>query len=278
MGNFTSTGAIAGATAAGGGSIEYKEQFDGLAAVLAEFPVILSSTTLVFVPGDNDPWASSFSGGASAAIPREGIPELFGSRIRRAVATANQERGRKVGEWASNPARMSLFGPVEEIVLFRDDITGRLRRSAVTFLNAENGDGEQIDINMDGDVQAKANAHQEEPMEIDVAAQEASSRFPPKPSSKSTGALNTNTHTARKLVKTILDQGYLSPFPLATRPVFWDYASSLSLYPLPTALVLADAEAPAFAVKYEGCLVMIQAEWSMSWEPGGALPSGWNMT
>jgi DNA polymerase epsilon subunit 2 len=263
MGNFASAAAMARATAAGGGSIEYKEQFDGLAAVLAEFPVILSSTTLVFVPGDNDPWASSFSGGAAAAIPREGIPELFSSRVRRAVATANQERGRKEGEaagevvWASNPARMSLFGPVEEIVLFRDDITGRLRRSAVTFSNAENGDGEQIDIDMDGDVQAKANGHQEEePMEIDAAIQEASSRIPPKPGSKSTGALDTNTHTARKLVKTILDQGYLSPFPLATRPVFWDYASSLSLYPLPTALVLADAEAPAFAVKYEGCLVM----------------------
>jgi DNA polymerase epsilon subunit 2 len=263
MGNFASVAAMAGATATGGGSIEYKEQFDGLAAVLAEFPVILSSTTLVFVPGDNDPWASSFSGGAAAAIPREGVPELFGSRVRRAVATANQERGRKEGEevgevvWASNPARMSLFGPVEEIVLFRDDITGRLRRSAVTFSNAENGDGERIDIDMDGDVQAKATGHQEEePTEIDVAAQEASSHLPPKPSSKSTGLLDTNTHTARKLVKTILDQGYLSPFPLATRPVFWDYASSLSLYPLPTALVLADAEAPAFAVKYEGCLVM----------------------
>jgi DNA polymerase epsilon subunit 2 len=263
MGNFASAAAMAGATAARDGSMEYKEQFDALAAVLAEFPAILSSTTFVFVPGDNDPWASSFSGGAATAVPREGIPELFSSRIRRAVATANQERGRKEDEgggeavWASNPARISLFGPVEEVVLFRDDITGRLRRGAVTFPKQDNGDGEQVDVDMDGNEQQHAKGDQEEEtMEIDIAVREASSRLPAKPSSKSTAVSNTNTHTARKLVKTILDQGYLSPFPLATRPVFWDYASSLSLYPLPTALVLADAETPAFVVKYEGCLVM----------------------
>jgi DNA polymerase epsilon subunit 2 len=263
MGNFTSAAAMAGATAAGGGSIEYKEQFDVLATVLAEFPAILSSTTLVFVPGDNDPWPSSFSGGAATAVPREGIPELFSSRIRRAVATANQERGSKEGEgggdavWASNPARMSLFGPVEEIVLFRDDITGRLRRGAVIFSKPENGEAEQADIDMDGNEQEQERGDQaDEPTEIDMAIYEASSRIPTKPSSGSTAASGTNIRTARKLVKTVLDQGYLSPFPLATRPVFWDYASSLSLYPLPTALVLADAEAPAFAVKYEGCLVI----------------------
>ena len=263
MGNFASAAAMAGATAAGGGSIEYKEQFDALAAVLAEFPALLSSTTLVFVPGDNDPWPSSFSGGAATALPRAGIPELFTSRIRRAVATANQERGRKEGEdggeavWASNPARMSIFGPVEEIVLYRDDITGRLRRGAIVFSKLENEDGEQVDIDMTGNEQTRADGAQEdEPMEIDIAISEASSRLPAKPSSKLKATSDTNTQTARKLVKTILDQGYLSPFPITTRPVFWDYAPSLSLYPLPTALVLADAEAPAFAVKYEGCLVM----------------------
>ena len=261
MGNFVSAAAMAGATAAGGGSIEYKEQFDALAAVLAEFPAIISSTTLVFVPGDNDPWASSFSAGSATAVPKEGIPELFSSRIRRATATANQERGRKEGEegenaWASNPARVSLFGPVEEMVLFRDDITGRLRRSAVTFPEIEAREEDAGHVDMDADGQEQTNVSGEDPMEVDIAIREAAAQVPSNPSSKSKAASDTNTHTARKLVKTILDQGYLSPFPLATRPVFWDYASALSLYPLPTALVLADAEAPAFVVKYEGCLVM----------------------
>lgn len=259
MGNFVSAAAMAGATAAGGGSIEYKEQFDGLAAVLAEFPSLLSNATLVFVPGDNDPWASSSSGGAATTIPRDGVPEIFTSRIRRAIANANQETGRKSGEaageavWATNPARMSLFGPVEEIVLFRDDVTGRLRRGAVTFSKVEEEEAAHAD--MDAGLEQRVD-EDDELMEIDVSLREATSHEPSKPSSRAATGSDTNTRTARKLVKTILDQGYLSPFPLATRPVFWDYASSLSLYPLPTALVLADAETPAFAVKYEGCLVM----------------------
>ena len=78
------------------------------------------------------------------------------------------------------------------------------------------------------------------------------------PSSKPGRAddLQAEQHTARKLVKTILDQGHLSPFALTTRPVLWDYASTLQLYPLPTALVLLDPEAPPFTVTYEGCHVM----------------------
>jgi DNA polymerase epsilon subunit 2 len=74
-----------------------------------------------------------------------------------------------------------------------------------------------------------------------------------------TNATNTNSSTtslARKLTKTILDQSHLSPFPLSLRPVLWDYASCLSIYPLPTALVLCDAEAPQFCITYEGCHVM----------------------
>ncbi len=258
MGNFVSAGAMAGATAAGGGSMEYKEQFDALAAVLVEFPTLLSSTTFVFVPGDNDPWPSSFSGGAATAIPREGVPEIFTSRIRRAVTSANQDAGKRdsdsAGEaiWASNPSRLSLFGPVEEIVLFRDDVTGKLRRSALTFPKLETEEGADIDMN--GDSQSQLN-EDEALMEIDITMREAS-HLPSKSNSKSAPDSEISTQTARKLVKTVLDQGHLSPFPLSTRPVFWDYASSLSLYPLPTALVLADAEAPAFAVKYEGCLVM----------------------
>jgi DNA polymerase epsilon subunit 2 len=38
--------------------------------------------------------------------------------------------------------------------------------------------------------------------------------------------------------------------------VLWDYASALQLYPLPSALVVCDAEANAFVEKYEGCCVM----------------------
>jgi DNA polymerase epsilon subunit 2 len=63
-------------------------------------------------------------------------------------------------------------------------------------------------------------------------------------------------HAAQKLVKTVLDQGYLAPFRQAIRPVHWDYASSLHIYPLPTAMVLLDTTAPPFCITYEGCHVI----------------------
>ena len=97
-----------------------------LAVVLSEFSELLKRSTWVFVPGDDDPWASAFSAGASAAVPREGVPDIFTNRIRRAFANAKtstalaKEEGEEgAAVWTSNPARLSLFGPAHEVVLFR---------------------------------------------------------------------------------------------------------------------------------------------------------------
>ena len=88
---------------------------------------------------------------------------------------------------------------------------------------------------------------------------------PSSPNNTSAQALPQDTLTARKLVRTLLDQGHLSPFRPATRPVHWDYAAALHLYPLPTALVLVDTGAPPFCVTYAGCHVM---------NPGSVLVAG----
>jgi DNA polymerase epsilon subunit 2 len=249
-----------------GGSIEYKEYFDGLASVLSEYPMLLQSATFIFVPGDNDGWASSFSAGAAAPLPRKAVPDMFTSRIKRAFATANAEaekgRGKKTdGEaiWTSNPSRLSLFGPAHEIVLLRDDITCRFRRSAIRFSSSKPSNEEE-DANMTPAPEVNGDEPVVDTMEIDSQVQAAESHIPKSPTSnqqpQSTTSSLSDLHAARKLVKTVLDQGYLSPFRLASRPVLWDYAGSLQLYPLPTALVLADTEAPAFCVTYEGCHVM----------------------
>jgi DNA polymerase epsilon subunit 2 len=227
----------------GGNSIEYKECFDSLASVLSDFPALLNHTTFIFVPGDNDPWASTFSAGASSAIPRKAVPDLFTSRVKRAFTTANNDSGdagskSTPGEaiWTSNPSRISLYGPVHELVVYRDDISGRLRRSSVHFRENMN--------NNPSDTQAPAES--EGMMIIDDDNNTTTKPLTPSPS----------TLAARKLVKTIIDQGTLSPFPITSKPVLWDYASSIQLYPLPTALVLADSEVAAFATTYEGCHVM----------------------
>ncbi|KAJ5981636.1 hypothetical protein N7499_009312 [Penicillium canescens] len=258
IGNFVQRAIISGGGRAG--SIEYKEYFDSLALVLSDFPALLQHSTFVFVPGDNDPWASAFSAGAASTVPRQPIPDLFTSRVRRAFATANSELDRAqnvepMGDaiWTSNPARLTWFGPVHDIAIFRDDISGRLRRSAVnTSL-----DNEESDVAMDepsSSVTGDAGfIPPENPNDMDQ-----------QDSAKTTTA-SPGTSVARRLVKTILDQGTVSPFPLPLRPVLWDHASALQLYPLPTALVLADPEAAPFCMTYEGCHVM---------NPGRLVPEG----
>lgn len=256
MGNFVQKAIISGGGRAG--SIEYKEYFDSLAVVMSDFPALLQHSTFVFVPGDNDPWASAFSAGAATTIPRQSIPELFTSRVRRAFATANAELGRSqisepMGEavWTSNPARLSWFGPVHDIAIFRDDISGRLRRSAVTRMAAS----DELDSTMH-------ETSNEAPNDIAFAATEDDQTAH---STTTKSGPSSALSAARKLVKTILDQGTVSPFPLPLRPVLWDHGSALQLYPLPTALILADAETAPFCMTYEGCHAM---------NPGRLIPEG----
>lgn len=264
MGNFVRYAVMGGGGS--GGSIEYKEYFDSLASALSEYPSILQMATFVFVPGDNDPWASSFSAGAATTLPRRSVPELFTTRIKRAFVAANAEAERSLGKktdgeviWSTNPTRLTLFGPAQEVVFFRDDISGRLRRNAIRFRPLEvapsipNSSGCPSAAESVGAPREQA---RDEEMKVDQAVETAESSVPAPRTEEAHNTADGDLHTARKLVKTLLDQGYLSPFPLSVRPVLWDYAGALHLYPLPSALVLLDPEAPPFAVTYEGCHVM----------------------
>ena len=249
IGNFVQQPIINGGGRAG--SIEYKEYFDALAMVLSEFPSLLRHSTFIFVPGDNDPWASAFSAGAASAIPRRPIPDLFTSRVKRAFSMANSETetphsAYPAGEavWTSNPSRLSMFGPVHDIAIFRDDISGRLRRSAVST----RASAEDHYFATTGNTNHTTN-------DTNFNPQDDSFGHPMEQAKKSDSTLST-AQAARKLVKTVLDQGTMSPFPLSQRPVLWDHTFSLQLYPLPTGFVLADAEAAPFCITYEGCHVM----------------------
>ncbi|KAH7149580.1 DNA polymerase alpha/epsilon subunit B-domain-containing protein [Dactylonectria estremocensis] len=248
-GNFTQHPVMA--RGGSGGSIEYKEYFDALASTLGDFPTLLQSSTFVFVPGDNDGWVSAFTAGASVPLPRKPVPDMFTSRIRRVFATANAETGGKsngTAVWTSNPGRLTLFGPNHELVLFRDDLSARLRRTSVR-LKATAADPEPSDEASTQQTNTLIEPPPTEPMDVDAAA-------PENLTTSTTTTLPQDRHTAHKLVKSILDQGYLAPFRQATRPVHWDYASALHLYPLPTAMVLVDTTAPPFCVTYESCHVM----------------------
>ncbi|KAF5637437.1 DNA polymerase epsilon subunit 2 [Fusarium tjaetaba] len=259
MGNFTQYAVLA--RGGSGGSIEYKEYFDALASTLGDFPTLLQSSTFVFVPGDNDAWVSSFTAGASVPLPRKQVPDMFTSRIRRAFATANAEAGGKsngTAVWTSNPSRISLFGPNHELVVFRDDVSARLRRASVRLKpKTKDASGEQAPGS------SAAPPEDVQPMDIDSAHHDDPTATAT--ASPVTPLIPHDVHAAQKLVKTILDQGYLAPFRQSIRPVHWDYSSALHLYPLPTAMVLLDTTAPPFCVTYEGCHVM---------NPGSVLVAG----
>ncbi|GAB7366354.1 hypothetical protein MBLNU230_g8154t1 [Neophaeotheca triangularis] len=258
MGNFTSRASMAGA---GVGSIEYKELFNELAVVLSDFPSLLRNSTWIFVPGDNDPWSSAFSAGASSPIPKQGVPELFTNRVKRAFATANSEAGVRDKDtiegqaiWTTNPARLSLFGPQHEIAIFRDDLAGRFRRSAVRVGKASNSTTTTTTSNTPEEP-PQDSAHNPQPPDtemLDPDALPTTEEIQPPGPTPETHALA----QAKKLILSLLPQSTLSPFPLSLRPMHWDYATSLSLYPLPHTLVLADAGSAAFALTFEGCHVV----------------------
>jgi len=247
-------------------SIAYKEAFDALALLLSDFPNLLRHSTFVFVPGDADPWPSAFSAGGAVPLPRQGIPEVFTSRVRRAFANANAnadvranqsgpDETRKHGEavWSSNPCRVSLFGPSCEMLLFRDDIAGRMRRHHIPLKAREedgasagdNADVSASEAQVEGTAAAAADA---DAMEMDQSDQD---QVADATSSKA------KTTAPQWLTKTLLDQSHLSPFPLDIRPQHWSYApSALSLYPLPNVLVLCDTEVEPFVLGYQSCIVI----------------------
>ncbi|KAL6711688.1 DNA-directed DNA polymerase epsilon, subunit B [Coniothyrium glycines] len=253
MGNFSSKASLAGVP--GAGSIEYKEHFDALASVLSDFQQIVAHTTLVFVPGDNDAWPSAFSAGSATPLPRKPVPQLFTNRIRRVVAEANREvwgvgkaKG-KEGEviWTSNPSRISWFGVKGEMAILRDDVASRLHRTSIRFSKADPDVEDELPY---APSTQQAELEAQDAMDLDLSV-------PPKPAvQRQHDAVDNDTQAARALTRTILSQSHLSPFPLSVRPLHWDFAHTLNLYPLPTSLVLADSQAPAFVVKYFGCTVM----------------------
>lgn len=56
------------------------------------------------------------------------------------------------------------------------------------------------------------------------------------------------------LVSTVLDQAHLCPLPAWARPILWEFDHTLRLYPMPSALILAD-KFQRYELTYEGCHV-----------------------
>ncbi|KAI7830646.1 DNA polymerase alpha/epsilon subunit B-domain-containing protein [Gamsiella multidivaricata] len=92
---------------------QYRDGFNALAELIAEFDELARSSYFVFVPGPNDPWGGSI-------LPRPKIPDFYTAKMRSLV---------KRSVFASNPCRIKYCN--QEIVIFREDILNRLLRNCI---------------------------------------------------------------------------------------------------------------------------------------------------
>jgi DNA polymerase epsilon subunit 2 len=91
-----------------------KAGFKALGAAILDYPLLATHCQFIFVPGPNDPWAST-------TLPRPAIPDTFTTYIRDKLPKAT---------FTSNPARIQYFN--QEIVIFREDLMGRMLRNLVS--------------------------------------------------------------------------------------------------------------------------------------------------
>lgn len=210
-------------------SSQYKNNFDTLASFLSKFENIVNNTTLIFVPGVNDPWSSLNGLGSAGLLPQRPIPSYFTKRMN-AVC--------KHIKWGSNPTRIAYLS--QEIVLFRDDLEARLRRHSVSFpmLGEER---QQRLLELEGKLQE---------LDVDDKTKEIDKLV------RSENQLPIEVQQSRKYVKTLIDQGHLSPFLTNVRPIIWDLDYSLTLHPIPSTLIICDSTIPKFDVTYNGCKVI----------------------
>ncbi|KAG4305681.1 hypothetical protein PORY_000591 [Pneumocystis oryctolagi] len=208
-----------------GFSADYKALFNSLALLLESFPKLTQKSTFIFLPGPNDPWAQ----GGIPLLPQKGIPKIFTNRIRKSC---------KHVIFASNPSRLSYF--TQDIVLYRDNTTERLRRHSLCFNTIHTSS-----IDEDNQNQSSGNLNNNVSINEKLHINEQKEHIFEFPS---------DSQQAQDLVRTLLDQSHLSPFSSSFRPTLWDFDHTLQLYPIPHLMIIADTSCLAFRISYCGCL------------------------
>ncbi|KDE08141.1 hypothetical protein MVLG_01622 [Microbotryum lychnidis-dioicae p1A1 Lamole] len=102
---------------------DYQDLFTDLANVLASYPTLIAHAQFLLVPGPTDPWSSNL-------LPRPALPE---SLVKSLIAKVPNIT------FGSNPCRVRYFS--QEIVVFREDLMGRMMRNAVR-LGGPRNDGD----------------------------------------------------------------------------------------------------------------------------------------
>ncbi|GLC72461.1 hypothetical protein PLESTF_001250200 [Pleodorina starrii] len=155
--------------------------------------------------------------GPGAILPQPPLPRSLTGELRRVLPGA---------VFASNPVRLRYA--TQRIVLFRHDLQRRLRRRTLLPLSGA----------PDG-----------------AAGAESASQAGPSPPLASQAGPSPSALWGH-LALTLLQQGHIAPLPLLAQPVYWQHDGALALYPLPDAVILADATAGQEDFTHEGCHVI----------------------
>ena len=106
--------------------------YDQLARLIAAHPTLAEHAHFVLVPGPDDATASS-----PDVLPRSALPESVAGEVLRAAA--------RNCHLTTNPARLTLCG--QSVVIFREQLMSKMRRSCVLPPNEVEADGGTSDLN-----------------------------------------------------------------------------------------------------------------------------------
>lgn len=157
------------------------------------------------------------------------IPSVFGTRLSRVAKNV---------VWAYNPCRLNYLS--QDIVIVRDDAGESLRRNDFSYLcELSKEEIEKAIKRNDEEMIDEVPIINSQDLEID----------------KLTLRENADITRFKKIIRTLLDQGILSPFVYKTRQILPNYWPILSVMPLPDCIVMSDTTAPTLTTMYKGCLV-----------------------
>lgn len=224
----------------------YKKGFDKLEELFKEYEGLVTGTKVVFIPGQRDPWTNTFPT-ENAVVPLQPLPATMINRIARLCGDD--------ASMTSNPSRIAYL--TQDLVFYRDALSERLRKCNLTLESAKDENEEEDDVIITDDAE---DVNIDDTIDLEGGLSQLTRPFDVStPLSSQIGPTNTLSAKeveARKIVRTLCDQGHMSPFNRHDRPVAWDYDETLWLTPLPTALFMIDTHAPKYSLRYEDCMVV----------------------
>lgn len=228
-------------------SAEYKNNFDALASLLSEFKNLTNYTEIIFVPGPNDPWGTMASlGSKSNTWPQLPIPSFFSEKMKKVS---------KRCRFVTNPCKIAYLSL--EMLIVRDEVYERMRSQDIVFpypeQASERANREAARVTS---TQTPAKTALDSDLEDDISLEYLTAGLQINNLIKTSDQAPVKVAEARKVVKTIVDQGHISPFLPSARPINWDLDHTMHMYPLPSFISLCDTSANRFDVTYNGCKVI----------------------